>query len=567
MSYHSRSSTLSSIDIHDRPELCKSCPYGSTGVGFVPTWAPPRPKVAFLAEAAGSTEIGDKQPLTGGTGRFFMWLVEQLGFTRADILIANVLSCFASYKTSIYTANGYKQWREIVVGDYVLSHTGRMCRVVSKVKIPAQKFLRISFNRPYTIEDQVVTPDHRFLTAVGWQEAQHLKAFDEVVCSAETCLACGKVYVRHFRHFRKSLSFCSAVCKNRVVKSSFEVHSASMKSQYADGSRDRYSQTAAANEENRRLVSIGENAFQKMSYEQRLATRPAAAKARENYIGSGFGEAEVAALLVTRGVDFTSQYAINTFNYDFRVGNFLVEVDGPGTESRNAVITARNEEKRLLGEEKGFKVVHISYRTPEAVLNVVDNDEHCYQFGKMQVSSVEEYSNRYRQFAYCLEVEDDHSFVAQGVVSHNCMPPSLKYPIGQLRKDAEAYCRRYDSVQGIGLEPGGLAAFDADCFIISIHPSAVLRSNQMTPLLQHKVADDFGGTLAKAFRLYKAGRRPLVLLGDKAKDLVAPEFAEGVTKWVGHIEDLMPGELQRRLAAVSLRDNISAWARAIRPPV
>lgn len=229
--------SLSSLDIHDRPVGCKTCPYGSTGSGFVPTWCPPKPRVAFLAEAAGSTEIGDKQPLTGGTGRFFMYLVERLGYTRADCLLANVLGC---------------------------------------------------------------------------------------------------------------------------------------------------------------------------------------------------------------------------------------------------------------------------------------------------------------------------------------MPLSLKYPIGQLRKDAESYCRRYDGLHGIGLEPGGLLSFNADCFIISIHPAAVLRSNQMTPLLQHDVAGEFGGTIAKAFRLAAAGRRPLVLLGDKAKDLVAPEFAEGVTKWVGHVEELGVGELGRRLAAVPLRDNISSWWKVVR---
>lgn len=133
----------------------------------------------------------------------------------------------------------------------------------------------------------------------------------------------------------------------------------------------------------------------------------------------------------------------------------------------------------------------------------------------------------------------------------SCKPPENHYPTGRLRKDAEAYCRVFDGLQGIGLEPGGLASWPADCLVFSVHPAAVLRSQQMLPLLE--------AVVDKAFRLAEQGRKPLVLLGEIAKHLVAPEFCEGVTKWIGHVESLAPGELQRRLSAVPLRDSMGAW--------
>lgn len=145
-----------------------------------------------------------------------------------------------------------------------------------------------------------------------------------------------------------------------------------------------------------------------------------------------------------------------------------------------------------------------------------------------------------------------------------CRPDKNNYPIAKLRFDAERRCRQYDNVHGTSMREGGLASWDADCLVFSFHPAMVLRSQNMAPLLGNKLGDEFQGVMAKAFRLAEAGRRPLVLLGDKAKELIAPEFGEGITKWVGHIEDLKPGELRKRLKAVPLRNDIPKWWEAVR---
>lgn len=145
-----------------------------------------------------------------------------------------------------------------------------------------------------------------------------------------------------------------------------------------------------------------------------------------------------------------------------------------------------------------------------------------------------------------------------------CHPPGNSYPVARGRKEAELSCRQYDGVHGTGLVLGGVADFEPDVMILSFHPAAVLRSNNLAPLLGNRIGSEHTGVLAKAFRFAAAGRRPVVVMGDKAKELVAPEFGEGITKWVGHVQELGAGEWRRRLGAVGRRDNMALWWREVR---
>lgn len=140
-----------------------------------------------------------------------------------------------------------------------------------------------------------------------------------------------------------------------------------------------------------------------------------------------------------------------------------------------------------------------------------------------------------------------------------CKPEGNNYPFGSLRKDAEAHCRVYDSVHGQSLLPGNISTWDPTVAILSVHPAAVLRSQNMNPLLVHKCGDEFQGVLAKALRFANAGERPVVLMGDKPKELVAPEYGNGVTKLIGHWFRLKPGEFGRRLQSVTLRPDMGRW--------
>jgi len=100
-----------------------------------------------------------------------------------------------------------------------------------------------------------------------------------------------------------------------------------------------------------------------------------------------------------------------------------------------------------------------------------------------------------------------------------CRPPRNSYPTGELRKQAESACRHWD---------GKLDEFNPDIFIVTFHPAACLpfRTPQFFPFLVR------AHELAKKFM--EEGRRPLILMGDKAMNLKAPWLEGGVKRWERH---------------------------------
>lgn len=122
--------------------------------------------------------------------------------------------------------------------------------------------------------------------------------------------------------------------------------------------------------------------------------------------------------------------------------------------------------------------------------------------------------------------------------SISCHPPGNNYPVGQLRKSAEAFCRQYDGFNGKDLESGGLHKFNPDTYLVTLHPSYIARTYQMVRV--------FESDILKSFRLYETGKRVLVLLGQKAVDLVLPNVNVGVSKLRGHWGELDWNEFRNR---------------------
>lgn len=84
-----------------------------------------------------------------------------------------------------------------------------------------------------------------------------------------------------------------------------------------------------------------------------------------------------------------------------------------------------------------------------------------------------------------------------------CHPPANKYPIGKLRYAAELSCRVYDNV---------LREYKPDIILFTYHPSAVFRQPAYLALIR---AD-----ISKAFRFSMLGKRVVVLMGEKAINLL-----------------------------------------------
>lgn len=513
------------VGLTKKPSGCDECPLRARGIGFVPDEYPAEPKVAMLLEAPGEDEAVMSRPLVGRAGQAWLRkLIYKNGFKREDVLIANTLRCFANPRTLVYTPQGYRQLYTLTEGDLVLTHTGQFKRVLASVRLPVDKrIMRIGVRVNNSIDYYRVSHDHLFLSPLGWVAADLLQRGDILIGIAEKCCICGKLCQRSVNQLRSdTLCYCSHRCHNIDASQKGRTKLAEiMKTSYEAGQRDRYKITQKANEKTRELVERNLHNLQHLDYESRYKSRVSAAVTRQQLglsdnVWIGFGEAEVAQILASEGIDYTAQYAIDKYNYDFCVGNKLIEVCGPGARSNGARIPQDAEKKRL-AESLGYEVVYVPDYSPKDVLTLLKNDSHEFYQTDYEVVSVEVVTPRSKGL-WSLQVEGDESYVAKALIHHNCRPSSMnEYPIGKLRVEAERHCRLYDDQ---------LVKFRPDLFLVTIHPAMLLRSSAMTRLVQRDVR--------RAFEFAAKGYRPCLLMGDKAMNLVAPWLKDGVKRWRGH---------------------------------
>lgn len=115
-----------------------------------------------------------------------------------------------------------------------------------------------------------------------------------------------------------------------------------------------------------------------------------------------------------------------------------------------------------------------------------------------------------------------------------CQPRERKwgkpvYPTATLKRGAELTCRQHDKVcwGGDKLRKGGLHALNPDLFVVTFHPNDAL----LVPAFSRLIEAD----IKKAVGKMQEGRRPLVLMGNEARELVAPWTANkgGTKTWRG----------------------------------
>jgi hypothetical protein len=88
-----------------------------------------------------------------------------------------------------------------------------------------------------------------------------------------------------------------------------------------------------------------------------------------------------------------------------------------------------------------------------------------------------------------------------------------------MRTGAIACCRQWDTE---------LVEFKPTVVGVTFNPAALLRTPQQTKFLLR--------SLEKAKKLADAGERPLLLMGEEAREVYAPHLHGSMKKWQGHWE-------------------------------
>ena len=436
----------------------------------------PRAEFVVIGEGPGADEDAQGLPFVGRAGQLLTRMLEarKVELARDEVYITNTVKCFISPRVLIYTAEGFRPIKDIRVGDLVLTHRGRFRPVIyirpREILPKGSEVVRVSVR---SRDDEsgkpvhmTVTPEHPFLVGGVWKRGDEIRNGEQIATLGDQCEVCGRAYfVRHNRYEKRSYHTCSYRCHNKRIFHSAEAREKvrlTLKAQYADGRRDASLVARRANERTRELVATGLAKIQHLTPDERYRGRIALAAnitagLRRGIIG--FGEAELKPILDRLGVKYTHLFALqgSSLLYDFCLPDhrILIEVRGPGFV--NAAAQERAAVKAHLAQKHGYLLLNLWWAqvvnqpdTVEEVLRrILRNYRHAYVFVEAEVVSVASRRTRADFRLYNIGVEEDESYVAAGVLSHNCRPPGNRNP----EADELAACAPFLAAQLAALAP------------------------------------------------------------------------------------------------------------------
>jgi very-short-patch-repair endonuclease len=311
-----------------------------------------------------------------------------------------------------------------------------------------------------------------------WKEAGDVTMDEQLCLLANKCARCGKLTPFFNKYCSRSCLSQDITDKQwadpKHRQNMSKKARAQIKREYANGTRDKNSITKAANARMRELGAQGRCPLQrkdvrelirkatntpeirKASSERMLKNNPMSdpatrKKARESLLDlyknhpekrlnarmakfrkSGRKtdiEKKMAKLLNKMGVDYVFQYPILKYNADFAIPalNIVIECDGdywhssPEAKARDAIRQKRIEKEGwLVLRYLGSRINKCLNEIEQELSRVVLNHTGQYEFVPVSIKKIEHRVLGKNRPLYNLSVEEDESYVAKGMVVHNC---------------------------------------------------------------------------------------------------------------------------------------------------
>jgi very-short-patch-repair endonuclease len=336
--------------------------------------------------------------------------------------------CFANARTPIYTSTGYKYIKDIQVGDLVLTHKKRFRRVTSL------SFTKRSIEGTYTITCQLknkdrkiflvnITADHPVLTEHnGWVKTSDLKVGQKLLLLHDKCSysRCNKEYPIYYKDDSdySKVDHCSVSCK------SFDK-----------------SQKRTKEERNNLTKNARQTCFNKYPNNTSPFFSIESKKKANSTNGKKCSYIELKLrhfldkLNIEYLVDFSIKRKETKINGQNRVYfpdiyipslNIILEADGINWhEDKEADRKRDSEIKELIGADV-FRFSEDDIRNRgEKVFNeihrIVKNHRGEYSLHQVEIVDLTFKKSRYRETSlYNFSVEEDESYIANGIVVHNC---------------------------------------------------------------------------------------------------------------------------------------------------
>jgi uracil-DNA glycosylase family 4 len=435
-----------------RLQGCRNCKLCEARNTIVFGSGNPQADLVVIGEGPGADEDAQGLPFVGRAGQLLTKMLESVKLTRDEVFITNAVKCFISPRVLVYTVDGYQPIKDLRVGDLVLTHRGRFRPVTyvrpQEVLPKGSDVIRLSVKSPDDPKAKpvhmTVTVEHPFLIDGSWRRAADIRPGDRISTLGDRCEVCGRVYfVRYDRYERRSYHTCSTRCHNKRVFHTSDARDKvrrTLREQYADGRRDAAAITRHANLRHRALVAAGVARIQNLTAEERRQGRVSLAAnitagIRRGVVG--FGETELRSILDRLREKYVHLFALpdSTYLFDFCLPEhkILIEVRGP---SFNGSLSARAIVKERLGKQHGYMVLNLWWAQiidqPDTIAEILSrllrNHSGDYVFVDAVVMDAELRKTQKDHPLYNIGVDEDESYVAAGVVSHNCRPPGNRNP-------------------------------------------------------------------------------------------------------------------------------------------
>jgi very-short-patch-repair endonuclease len=399
--------------------------------------------------------------------------------------------CFIDMQTPIYTSEGWKQIGSIKIGDYVLTHKRRFRKVYALPRhIDKADVVTIKFKGDLKFS---VTANHPILLENGmWKSAGDCVVGDKLMLLGNICKRCGKP----IPYFRK---YCSRTCLSKDIterqwtsaqhrKIVSEKNSIANLEQYASGKRDRNVIAVKANEriremhkngtppvlsaESREKVRIATHTpeirkkssdrmkknnpmhdpdiilkvqktlkeFYHENPERRLNVRMAKHRKSNNMTSI---EKKMSLLLDKIGVNYFYQYPILRYDVDFAIPELriVIECDGEYWHQDQQ----KDTDRQTTIEKEGWFVLRYTDSKINKCFDEIESELSrvlCNHLGEYDlvswpVKSIRKWKLKRNRTLYNLSVEEDESYIAKGVVVHNCRCIALPYVEGMPKISTE----------------------------------------------------------------------------------------------------------------------------------
>jgi hypothetical protein len=340
-------------------------------------------------------------------------------------------------RTSILTSSGWKMIKDIEIGEFVLTHKLRFRRVINKISglpVPRnydeKEIYDIYIDSPNPKQKGVklnLTANHKILTNSGWKMAKDLKESDKLYdvyrpCSNDKC----ENLVRAFGKRKTCCKDCENQISASLTKSFWEggEKTEKIKEKIISTLKRRHKEEGLFNKqvqffkskENREATSkrmFNGGALKAM----KAGANPVSGRQIKlfNKIKSIFPQAEF-------------EYEIFNKSLDIAIPEWKIDIEYDGSIWHNRDITKESDKKRdALLNENGWKVIRYVDRIPTLkqikydIETISNNDEHKYESKEVSILKIEK-RKIYEGVTklWDLEVEEDESFVARGIIIHNC---------------------------------------------------------------------------------------------------------------------------------------------------